>query len=393
MLCASTRRPPARRTLARLVAGSVAASVAGAVVIGAGSAAWADSSPGATCPPPPSSGTKPVCRLAGDNRIGTAITISHQEFPTDHTAGAAILTATYDFPDAMSAGPLGKLYNAPVLLTEPGQLTPATLQEIQRTLPATTSGATGTTQMGCATPAASSSGSPSGSGGSPSGPPTTASTVYVIGGYNAIAKVIDDTLNSNGFNVVRVSGRNRFATSVNVAACEGNPSTVFLATGDIFADALASGPAAAQNKGAVLLTDGKVMPPEVHEYLASLSNPTVWAVGEGAKEAAQSDNVSASPLVGGDRFATAALVASQFFPQPALVGIATGRDFPDALAGGAFMGVENGPVLLTDTDSLQSADGLYLGQRHQTVTEAFLFGGVGVLHPRVADQVRSVINQ
>ena len=64
--------------------------------------------------------TKPVTRLAGGDRIGTAVAISNQEFPTAHTAKNVILTAAYTFADAMSAGPLSKRLTAPLLLTTPG---------------------------------------------------------------------------------------------------------------------------------------------------------------------------------------------------------------------------------------------------------------------------------
>jgi len=164
---------------------------------------------------------------------------------------------------------------------------------------------------------------------------------------------------------------------------------VFLATGNIFADALSAGPAAALKGGSVLLTDGPVMPPEVASYLAGLTSPTVYAVGQGAHLA----DPSAQPIVGGDRFATAALVASEFFTSPTIVGVATGSNFPDALAGGAFMGLMGGPVLLTNPQSLQSADGLYIGQNNVGLTQAFLFGGTATLSPLVATQVSMALNQ
>ena len=311
-----------------------------------------------------------MTRLAGGDRIGTAIAISNQEFATAHTAKNVILTAAYTFPDAMSAGPLGKLFTAPLLLTTPGSLDPATLAEIQRVMPVPSTGTPATTTQGC------SSTSP-------------ANAVYVVGGDAAIAAIIDTQLNTAGFNVVRLAGTNRFGTSVSVAKCEGSPSTVFLATGNIFADALSAGPAAALKGGSVLLTDGPVMPPAVATYLASLTNPTVYAVGQGAHLA----DPSAQPIVGGDRFATAALVASEFFTSPTIVGVATGSNFPDALAGGAFMGAMGGPVLLTNPESLQSADGLYIGQNNATLTQAFLFGGTATLSPLVATQVGLALNQ
>jgi putative cell wall-binding protein len=314
--------------------------------------------------------TKPVTRLAGSDRIGTSIAISNQEFPAAHSAKNVILTAAYTFADAMSAGPLGKLFTAPLLLTSPGALDAATLTEIERVLPVPTPNTPGITTMGCTTTA-------------------PANAVYVIGGDAAIAAAVNTSLNAAGFNVVRVAGADRFATSVAVAQCEGSPSTVFLATGDIFADALSAGPAAASKGGSVLLTDSTVMPAEVSTYLATLSSPTVYAVGQAAHVA----DPTATPIVGSDRYATAALVATQFFPSPTLVGIATGANFPDALAGGSFMGLEGGPVLLTGPVLLQSADGLYIGQDHATLTQAFLFGGTLTLSAAIATQASAALNQ
>jgi putative cell wall-binding protein len=318
---------------------------------------------------PASAATKPVTRLAGTDRIGTSIAISTQEFPTAHTAKNVILTAAFTFADAMSAGPLGKKLDAPLLLTSPTSLSSATLTEIKRVMPAPST-TTGTTTSGCATT-----------------PPANA--VYVIGGVAAIAASVNTTLNAAGFNVVRLAGTDRFGTSVAVAQCEGSPTTVFLATGEIFADALAAGPAAASKAGSVLLTAGSVLPSSVKTYLAGLSSPTVYAVGQAAHLA----DPSATPIVGGDRFATAALVATQFFPSPTVVGVATGANFPDALAGGAYMGRIGRPVLLTTPNTLYSATSLYIAQNHTTLTHAYLFGGTATLFPLVATQTSTVLNQ
>lgn len=310
---------------------------------------------------------KAVPRLAGTDRIGTSVAISKAEFMA-HGATNVILTAAFTFPDAMSAGPLGKLLAAPVLLTSSAALDASTLTEIERVLP------TPTTTMGTTTNTCS---------GAP------AHAVYIIGGDLAIAASVDTQLNAAGFNVVRIAGADRFGTSVAVAKCEGSPSTVFLATGNIFADALSAGPAAALKGGSVLLTYGTVMPTSVATYLAGLTSPTVYAVGQAAHVA----DPSATAIIGSDRFATAALVASQFFPSPTVVGIATGSNFPDALAGGAFMGDIGGPILLTNPLSLQSADGLYIGQNHVTLSAAYLFGGTATLSPLVATQAGAALNQ
>jgi len=294
---------------------------------------------------------KPVTRLSGGDRIGTAIAISQQTFPTAGSAKAVILTAAYNFPDALAGAPLAAAKDGPVLLTDPGVLTPATLTEIQRVLP---------------------------SGG----------TVYVLGGDAAIAATIDQALTSAGYVPQRIAGANRFETSVKIAQALGSPTTVFLATGDIFADALSAGPAAASVHGAVLLTDGPVMPPAVQAYLSGLASPTVYDVGDGAGKAYPSGTL----LAGGDRWATSALVAEKFFASPTVVGVATGWNFPDALAGAGAMGIMGGPVLLSDPVVLPSADALYLTNNASTITQAFLFGGTASLSPAIATTVSNQIN-
>jgi putative cell wall-binding protein len=405
-------------SLNRRVVAAAIAGITAVAIIGTAATSFADSATSGVSTSPatvtsPTSG-KPVTRLAGGDRIGTAIAISQQEFPNGG-AGAVILTADYDFADAMSAGPLGKRFNAPLLLTTPGLLAPATLTEIQRVLtpgsatpnpnaatttttanPTTTTTLASTTTSTVATAAVASSPvtttcAPPATGGTSTATPTAAGgTVYIIGGYAAIAQEVDTQLQAAGYNVVRIAGDNRFATSVDVAQCEGSPSTVFLATGDIFADALSAGPAAAHaaGGGSVLLTDGKVMPAAVGAYLATLTSPTVYAIGAAAALA----DPQATAIFGGDRFATSALVADKFFPGATVVGVATGSDYPDALAGGAFMGVEGGPVLMSDPFVLPSAVGLYLAENQNTIGQAFLFGGTHALSNAIANTVSHLIN-
>jgi putative cell wall-binding protein len=294
---------------------------------------------------------KPVTRLAGNDRIGTAIAISQATFPTAGSAKAVVLTAAYNFPDALAGAPLAAAKDGPVLLTAPGELTPATLTEIQRVLP----------------------------GGS---------TVYILGGDAAIAATIDSALPTAGYVPQRIAGADRFDTSVKIAQALGSPTTVFLATGDIFADALSAGPAAASVHGAVLLTDGSNLPASVAAYLANLPRPTVYDVGDAAGKAYPAGTL----LAGGDRFATSALVAEKFFASPTVVGVATGWNFPDALSGAGAIGIMGGPVMLSDPWTMPSADALYLTNEASSITQAYLFGGTNSLSAAIATTVSNQIN-
>ncbi len=61
-------------------------------------------------------------------------------------------------------------------------------------------------------------------------------------------------------------------------------------------------------------------------------------------------------IAGADRYGTAAAVATRFFaPGVATVYLATGLDYPDALAAGTAAATEDGPVLLTAPQALPTA--------------------------------------
>jgi putative cell wall-binding protein len=60
-------------------------------------------------------------------------------------------------------------------------------------------------------------------------------------------------------------------------------------------------------------------------------------------------------LAGKDRYATAAAVVRQFTPGTPVAYVASGLDFPDALAGAAAAGAQGSPVLLTSPRSLPAA--------------------------------------
>jgi putative cell wall-binding protein len=61
-------------------------------------------------------------------------------------------------------------------------------------------------------------------------------------------------------------------------------------------------------------------------------------------------------LSGGDRFSTAAAIsAATFAPGVPVAYVATGLNFPDALAGAAAAGSQGAPILLVMTDSVPAA--------------------------------------
>ena len=165
---------------------------------------------------------------------------------------------------------------------------------------------------------------------------------------------------------VRVSGSDRYATAAAVSAASfgAHVAVAYIATGANFPDALAAGPAAAHAGGPVLLVEAKNIPASTAKELSRLKPDRVVVLGgRGAvsntvlnalKPYATSGHVSR--LAGADRYATAAAIsAASFSPGVSAVYIATGANFPDALAGGAAAGMHDGPVLLVQRDSVPDA--------------------------------------
>src|ERR1019366_6497584 len=95
---------------------------------------------------------------------------------------------------------------------------------------------------------------------------------------------------------------------------------------------------------------------------------------------------TATAVFGGDRYETAAAVASKFFSAPATAGVATGLSFPDALSGGAELALLGGPLLLASQGSVPFATANYLSQT-RTITAVRVYGGAAVLADSVLTQL------
>ena len=344
------RRPIGSR--ARLFGSAVAA--ASAVVAGGAGLAAAAGPAAATSASHPSgvdlarpAAIANVQRVAGASRIDTAIATSQDEFPSPGSARAVVLARSDTFPDALAGGPLAAAKGGPLLLTTPAGLDASVLAEIQRVLP-------------------------------PGG------TVYVLGGSTAISSTVDSALTAAGYSPTRLAGADRTATAVQIADAMGDPSTVFEATGWNFPDALAGVPAAITGGGVILLTNGTAQAPATAAYLAAHPGGSHYALGGPAKSA----DPGATPLAGADRYATAGLVADQFFLTPTAVGVATGTNFPDALAAGPDLAAKHAPLLLVPpTGSLPESTVTELLADTATTTNALVFGGVDSVSDAVASQV------
>ncbi|WP_405216248.1 cell wall-binding repeat-containing protein [Agrococcus sp. Ld7] len=157
----------------------------------------------------------------------------------------------------------------------------------------------------------------------------------------------------------RIEGANRFETAVEISK-SGYPSgapVVYVASGEVWPDAMSASPAAAYEGGPVLLVRKGEAPAVVLDEIGRLGAERVVIVGGlPSVSAAVETSIGAidsvatiDRLAGVNRFDTSRLVAAYAFDSAEGAYIATGTRFPDALSAGAAAGHLSWPLVLIDT--------------------------------------------
>jgi hypothetical protein len=287
-------------------------------------------------------------RIAGTDRIFTSIAVSQRNFDNS-VAGVVVLTRSDGFADALAGAPLAAMFDGPVLLNPTGYLDRFVASEIQRLDP----------EAG----------------------------VILLGGEAALSPAVEDSLNDMGIDTLRIAGDNRYDTARDIAELitflAGEPSTILLATGLSFADALSAGAAASAVGGVVLLTQDGAPAGPTNEFIAAFAAVPRYCFGGPACAAYP----SSTHLVGLNRYETATLAAEEFFTDPVAVGVANGQQTPwDALSGAPHVG-RWGPLVLTDKDFLPGPTATYLTNTRVSNNYTPVYGGEAVVTPTVFQEI------
>jgi putative cell wall-binding protein len=202
----------------------------------------------------------------------------------------------------------------------------------------------------------------------------------------------------------RLAGADRYLTAVAVSraiVADGERAeTVYLANGLSFPDALAAGPAAIREGGVILTTAANAMTPAVEAELARLRPQKLRILGGSGvvsdavlRRAEELTGVTAVRLGGADRWETARQIVRDAFESTGaeLVFVATGRNFPDALATGPAAGYLDAPVILVDglARGIDTATSKLLSDLG--TTHVVIVGGAGVVSPAVEAELRRLV--
>ncbi|WP_460793817.1 glycosyl hydrolase [Marisediminicola antarctica] len=334
----------ALRPFAALIAGLLVASAA----VGGGTAAA--STHLADAASPVSSGAITVERMGGPDRYAVAIAVSRRAFPV--RAPIVFVATGANYPDALSAAPAAAKLGGPLLLTHPTALSAAVRDEITRLAPA---------------------------------------KIVVAGGPAAVPDAVLASLRTLAPVVVRLGGADRYVVSraiADYARGTGSPSA-YIATGTNFPDALSAGSAAGGAGAPVVLVRGTqpTLDTPTRELLARLGAKAVRLVGGPAvlspalSESFTRAGFDVTRLSGADRFAASVSVNADAYSRSSTVYLATGHQFPDALAGAVLAAKDRAPLFIIPSTCVPSA------VLHQIsalgATRVVLLGGPGALSERV----------
>ncbi|MCA0178298.1 MAG: cell wall-binding repeat-containing protein [Actinobacteria bacterium] len=160
--------------------------------------------------------------------------------------------------------------------------------------------------------------------------------------------------------VQRWAGSDRYAASATISrfGLPENSGKVFLASGEIFTDALSGAGVAGAAKSPLLLTQRDRLRSSVSQELDRRFSFATTVLGGPASISADLASIligfgPVTRLSGADRYETSAAISQKSFaPGVDRAYVASGVVFPDALSGAPVAGKQKAPMLLTKTDSL-----------------------------------------
>ena len=274
-------------------------------------------------------------RVGGKDRFATAVGISRQYFADG--ADTVYVVNGLRQADALAAGPAAARDGAPLLLSMAGEVPAEVLAEITRLKP---------------------------------------KAIKLVGGESVLEPAVAARLGSIA-PITRLAGPNRNATAAEVAKNWSAPGVIYIANGsnDAWPDAISGGSAGAKSNAPLLLAHEATLSDETTAALARTSAGSVRLVGGTdrlndrliTQIKAVLPNATVTRYVGRDvsgpdnRYGTNSSVISRETgvkanptADPAVAGsehvfFATGRNWPDALAGVPAAAKLNAPLALVDT--------------------------------------------
>lgn len=292
-----------------------------------------------------------IARLAGNDRFSTAIAVSQAGWPKG--AETIVLTTGLNYPDALSAAPLAGKYDAPILLVGAQGLSAETLAEVKRLQP---------------------------------------KKAYLVGGTGVVPKSVETQLTKNGISVTRLAGKDRYETAMAVALSLGMSNGIFIVPGQSFTDTLSAASIAAAEVMPIIPVPPEDLTESQKSRLLRANLSRVIIVGGKEEISEKIRNYFDSPeiIYGTDAYERN-IALLEYFSESINVDnvfIATGQQYPDALAAAAYAQKENNPIILLKGNLISSTVQNYFAKN--IMSTLTILGGESVIS---SSTVNRLINQ
>lgn len=293
-------------------------------------------------------------RIAGSDRIATAIEVSKKYYKT---ADTVIIARSDMYPDSLTASPLAKALKAPILLTQKDGLDDRVMDEIAR--------------LGV-------------------------KNVIIVGGESSINSVVESLLYKydKDHEIERIAGNNRYETSAALATklieVAGNKNTAIIASGENFADALTAGAFASEKSYPILLVQKSSINPSIAKVIkGNKINKTCIAGGLNSVSSKVQKQLpeDTQRISGSDRYETSVKIAEKLF-EGKQAFVASGEVFADALVVSPVAGGQSSPILLVSRNELPKSVKDYVEKNIKQIT---VVGGEKYVPQENVDSLKNLI--
>lgn len=292
-------------------------------------------------------------RICGPNRYSTALRIAN-EYSQEKLSNVILASAT-DFPDALSGSVLGAKNEAPILLVSKYEgNNRRTINYIKDNL-------------------------------------KTSGKITVLGGENAVPNdVLNELMCEGPYNIERLGGKDRYDTNLKINANLNTKkgSDIIVANSQEFADSLSISSVAGSMQIPIYLTDNDNMEQETLDAIRNIKPNNIYVIGGGSavSEKVSNELMGVGKVIrlgGKDRYDTSLIVAKYFNLGTGYGVVASGLNFPDALAGSVFASKINAPIILVENEVSRQKE--YIDDSR--IRDIYILGGNSVVSDQIVGEL------
>lgn len=296
-----------------------------------------------------------MSRIAGKDRYETSVEISKNTYNESNTA---ILVNGKRSSDALTAGPLAKAYNAPVLFINESKVNDVVKAELKR---------------------------------------LKVKDVILVGGQNSISEEVKNDELSD-YNVSRIAGKDRYETSYLVAqkAIEKDDEfvNIVVVNGENSVDALSAANLNESKYGPILLTKNHALNDYIKKFIRNtdIKKATILGgetmISDYIEDELEDLDVNYERIAGRNRYETSALIAKTNLKKNELV-VASGSSYEDALSVSPYVISKDANVLLVNDN--EGLDGIKKHINNIKPKKVTVIGGYNSVSNNVKKTIKKAI--